>query len=108
MPRLGCARGKGFPNLTGTVFLFGRDPETIETTITNGRNGQMPPMAAALGSEQDVENVANYVLSLSGWHRRSGQGGTGQAQVRQLRAVPRCRRQRQSGIGCACTGQQGT
>jgi cytochrome c oxidase cbb3-type subunit 3 len=58
--------GKGFPNLTGTVFLFGRDPETIETTITNGRNGQMPPMAAALGSEQDVENVANYVLSLTG------------------------------------------
>jgi cytochrome c oxidase cbb3-type subunit 3 len=26
----------------------------------------MPPMAAALGSQQDVANVANYVLSLSG------------------------------------------
>jgi cytochrome c oxidase cbb3-type subunit 3 len=28
--------------------------------------GQMPPMAAALGSASDVENVAQYVLSLSG------------------------------------------
>ncbi len=26
----------------------------------------MPPMAAAVGSEQDVRNLANYVLSLSG------------------------------------------
>ena len=26
----------------------------------------MPPMAAALGSADDVKNVANYVLSLSG------------------------------------------
>jgi cytochrome c oxidase cbb3-type subunit 3 len=26
----------------------------------------MPPMGAALGSDKDVENVAHYVLSLSG------------------------------------------
>ena len=26
----------------------------------------MPPMAAAVGSAEDVRNVANYVLSLSG------------------------------------------
>ena len=26
----------------------------------------MPPMAAAVGSSEDVKNVANYVLSLSG------------------------------------------
>jgi len=31
-----------------------------------GRQGQMPPMGAALGSDDDVRNVANYVLSLSG------------------------------------------
>ena len=60
------ARGnKGFPNLTDKDWLFGGDPETIQTTILNGRNGQMPPMAAALGTDKDVENVANYVLSLS-------------------------------------------
>jgi len=31
-----------------------------------GRHGVMPPMGAALGGDKDVENVANYVLSLSG------------------------------------------
>ena len=61
------ARGnKGFPNLTDKDWLFGGEPEAIETTILNGRNGQMPPMGGALGSDKDVENVANYVLSLSG------------------------------------------
>lgn len=61
------ARGnKGIPNLTDHDWLYGGEPATIETTILNGRNGQMPSMAAALGSDKDVENVANYVLSLSG------------------------------------------
>lgn len=60
------ARGsKGFPNLTDKDWLYGGDPEVIKTTILHGRNGQMPSMAAALGSDKDVENVAHYVLSLS-------------------------------------------
>ncbi|MBI3369669.1 MAG: cytochrome-c oxidase, cbb3-type subunit III, partial [Burkholderiales bacterium] len=61
------ARGsKGFPNLTDSDWLWGGAPEKIEETITNGRQGQMPPIAAAVGSAEDVHNVANYVLSLSG------------------------------------------
>ncbi len=61
------ARGsKGFPNLTDHDWLYGGDPETIKATIMQGRRGEMPPMAAAVGSDKDVENVANYVLSLSG------------------------------------------
>jgi cytochrome c oxidase cbb3-type subunit 3 len=61
------ARGnKGFPNLTDNDWLYGGTPETIKETILNGRHGQMPPMAAALGSDSDVENVAHYVRSLSG------------------------------------------
>lgn len=60
------ARGsKGFPNLTDHDWLWGGAPETIKETITNGRQGMMPPIAAAVGSAQDVRNVANYVLSLS-------------------------------------------
>jgi cytochrome c oxidase cbb3-type subunit 3 len=60
------ARGnKGFPNLTDRDWLYGGSPEQIEATILNGRHGMMPPMAAALGSDKDVENVAHYVLSLS-------------------------------------------
>jgi cytochrome c oxidase cbb3-type subunit 3 len=61
------ARGsKGFPNLTDHDWLHGGEPDVIKTTILNGRNGVMPPMGAAVGSEKDVENVAQYVLSLSG------------------------------------------
>jgi len=59
---------KGFPNLTlsGSARLSAGTPESIEATITNGRQGMMPPMAAAVGTPEDVRNVANYVLSLSG------------------------------------------
>jgi cytochrome c oxidase cbb3-type subunit 3 len=61
------ARGnKGFPNLADDDWLYGGTPEAIRQTIMNGRHGQMPPMAAALGSDKDVENVAHYVRSLSG------------------------------------------
>lgn len=61
------ARGnKGYPNLTDTDWLYGGEPDVIKATIMNGRNGMMPPMAAAVGSDKDVENVAHYVLSLSG------------------------------------------
>jgi cytochrome c oxidase cbb3-type subunit III len=61
------ARGsKGYPNLTDNDWLWGGSFETIQQTITQGRNGMMPPMAAAVGTSDDVRNVAHYVLSLSG------------------------------------------
>ena len=61
------ARGsKGFPNLTDADWLHGGTPEKIKETLLQGRIGQMPPMAAAVGSPEDVRNVAHYVLSLSG------------------------------------------
>jgi cytochrome c oxidase cbb3-type subunit 3 len=61
------ARGsKGFPNLTDNDWLYGGSHEAIIETITNGRHGVMPPMAAAVGTSEDVRNVAHYVLSLSG------------------------------------------
>jgi cytochrome c oxidase cbb3-type subunit 3 len=60
------ARGsKGFPNLTDGDWLHGGTPDKITETITNGRRAQMPVMAAAVGTPDDVKNVANYVLSLS-------------------------------------------
>ncbi|KQU67262.1 MULTISPECIES: cytochrome-c oxidase, cbb3-type subunit III [unclassified Rhizobacter] len=61
------ARGsKGFPNLTDGDWLHGGTPEKIEETITEGRQGMMPPMAAAIGGPQEIHEVAQYVLSLSG------------------------------------------
>jgi cytochrome c oxidase cbb3-type subunit III len=60
-----AAGGKGFPNLTDSDWLYGGEPETIEATILNGRNGVMPALGAALG-EDGTKAVANYVRSLSG------------------------------------------
>jgi cytochrome c oxidase cbb3-type subunit 3 len=61
------ARGsKGFPNLSDGDWLHGGTPEKIHETIRDGRIGVMPPMVAAVGSSEDVRNLAHYVLSLSG------------------------------------------
>lgn len=61
------ARGsKGFPNLTDVDWLYGGTLENITETITQGRTGVMPPQAAAVGTADDVRNLAHYVLSLSG------------------------------------------
>jgi cytochrome c oxidase cbb3-type subunit 3 len=57
---------KGFPNLTDADWLWGGTPEKIAETITQGRQGAMPPLAAAVGTAEDVRNLANHVLSLSG------------------------------------------
>lgn len=60
------ARGaKGFPNLTDAEWLWGGAPERIEETILKGRSSAMPAWGPALGSK-GVEEVANYVLTLSG------------------------------------------
>jgi cytochrome c oxidase cbb3-type subunit 3 len=68
---------RGFPNLTDNDWLHGGSPAKIEETITDGRIGMMPPMAAAIGTPEDVKNVANYVLSLSGSMFDSGRAGLG-------------------------------
>lgn len=57
---------KGFPNLTDNDWIHGGSPEKIIETITLGRHGQMPIMAPAVGTSEEVRQVANYVLSLSG------------------------------------------
>jgi cytochrome c oxidase cbb3-type subunit 3 len=60
------ARGsKGFANLTDGDWLWGGNADAIKETLVKGRIGNMPPMAAAVGSADDVRNVAHYVMSLS-------------------------------------------
>lgn len=70
---------KGFPNLTDGDWLHGGSLEKVKETITLGRNGMMPPMAAAVGGPEDVRNVANYVLSLSGSPHNAAAAAAGQA-----------------------------
>jgi len=57
---------KSFPNLTDSDWLYGGSPDKIIETIHRGRQGMMPPMAAAVGGPDEVRQVAHYVLSLSG------------------------------------------
>ena len=74
------ARGsKSFPNLSDSDWLWGGTPDAIKTTLTEGRQGVMPPMAAAVGSAEDVRNLAQYVLSLSGSPHDSIQASLGKS-----------------------------
>ena len=87
------ARGsKGFPNLTDKDWLHGGSPDKIKETITKGRVGQMPPMAAAVGTPDDVRNVAHYVLSMSGSPHDSVRAALGQTKF---------------GVCAACHGADG-
>ena len=61
------ARGApGFPNLRDNDWLYGGEPDNIETTIMAGRAGAMPAWEAPLGGSEGVNQVATYVMSLAG------------------------------------------
>ena len=61
------ARGaRGYPNLRDNNWLWGGEPESIKTSIADGRVGAMPAWEGPLGGESGVNEVAQYVLSLSG------------------------------------------
>ena len=71
--------GKGFPNLTDADWLYGGTPDKIKETLVAGRVGNMPALGAAVGSSDDVKNLANYVLSLSGGPHDSLRAALGKA-----------------------------
>ena len=54
-----------FPNLADDDWLYGGSYEKIQETITGGRHGYMPPFNEVLDAQQ-IEQLANYILSLSG------------------------------------------
>ncbi len=61
------ARGAtGYPNLTDSDWLWGGDEKAITTTLKFGRNAVMPVLAPALGGDVGIDNMTQYVLSLSG------------------------------------------
>ena len=68
--------GKGFPNLTDKDWLYGGDPQAIKTSITEGRNGVMPPWGQVLSGDE-IKDVTYYVLSLSGFPATSVQISSG-------------------------------
>lgn len=56
----------GFPNLVDDSWQWGGDPATLLTTVMDGRQAAMPGWRAALGSDQGVADMTEYVLGLSG------------------------------------------
>lgn len=72
----GAAGAVGYPNLLDDAWLWGGDIEAIQTTITHGirneedvdaRFSEMPAFGRdELLSEEEIEGVVNYVMSLSG------------------------------------------
>ncbi len=54
-----------FPNLTDDDWLYGGTFDKIHQTITGGRRGYMPTFGEVLSGEQ-IDQLANYVASLSG------------------------------------------
>jgi cytochrome c oxidase cbb3-type subunit 3 len=80
----GAAGSKGYPNLNDDDWLWGGDLKTIETTIIHGirspaddatRMSQMPSFGRdGILSPAQVNDVADYVLSLSGKGRANAAG----------------------------------
>lgn len=54
-----------FPNLADDDWLWGGSVQDIEQTLAKGRVGYMPAFARTFNDEQ-LDDVANFVLSLSG------------------------------------------
>lgn len=54
-----------YPNLADDSWLWGGSFKQIQTTITNGRHGNMPSFAGRLSPKQ-LDEVSEFVLSLSG------------------------------------------
>lgn len=83
---------KGFPNLVDNDWLYSGTPDGIKTTILEGRNGVMPPFAGTFNPGQ-IDDAAQYVLSLSGRSTAPAQVARGEATFKQVCA--------------ACHGQDG-
>lgn len=74
---------RGFPNLSDNDWLWGGSADAIKTTIMDGRVGSMPPWQAALG-DQGVDEVAQYVVSLSGRQHDSSKAQAGKAKFEMM------------------------
>ncbi|MBW8327673.1 MAG: cytochrome-c oxidase, cbb3-type subunit III [Thiobacillus sp.] len=65
-----------FPNLTDDDWLYGGSFDTIHETLMGGRRGYMPTFGEVLSGEQ-IDQLANYVASLSGTNHDAGKAAAG-------------------------------
>lgn len=69
----------GFPNLRDNEWQWGSDFASIEQTIRAGRSAVMPPWGPALGGDEGVAQMVQYVRRLSGQPHDETQAAAGQA-----------------------------
>ena len=67
-----------YPNIADDAWLWGGTVEDIERTIAHGRKGYMPAFAKSLSDEQ-VDQVAHYVLGLSNHSVDTDKAAAGEA-----------------------------
>ena len=67
-----------FPNLTDDDWLYGGTYAKIHETLMDGRRGYMPAFGEVLAADQ-VDNLANYVASLSGIAHDASKASAGNA-----------------------------
>lgn len=67
-----------YPNLIDDDWLWGGDTKDIEVSIRHGRNGYMPAFKNTFNDEQ-LTDVSNYVLSLSGVEHDAASAAKGAA-----------------------------
>jgi cytochrome c oxidase cbb3-type subunit 3 len=71
------ARGSnGFPDLSDSDWIWGGTPDSIKTSITNGRMAAMPAWGPMLGDD-GVRDTAAFVMSLSGREVDADQAAAG-------------------------------
>jgi cytochrome c oxidase cbb3-type subunit 3 len=83
----GAAGGAGYPNLNDDDWLWGGSPEAIYTTLKHGirytddpetRDSQMPAFGIdGILTPEQIDQVANYVVSLSGETADAGKAEAG-------------------------------
>ncbi len=67
-----------YPNIADDDWLWGGSLAEIEDVIVNGRNGYMPAFAKTF-NDDELEQVAHYVLSLSDHHVDTDKAKLGEA-----------------------------
>jgi cytochrome c oxidase cbb3-type subunit III len=83
----GAAGGNGYPNLNDDDWLWGGTPDAIYTTLKHGirytedpdtRDSQMPNFGIdGILTPDQIDQVANYVLTLSGEQADAGKAASG-------------------------------
>ncbi|MEJ5211375.1 MAG: cytochrome-c oxidase, cbb3-type subunit III [Burkholderiales bacterium] len=75
-----------FPNLTDDDWLYGGTLDKIHETLTYGRRGYMPAFGSVFTQEQ-IDQLANYVLSLSGEQVDAAKAEAGKALFHSMDAM---------------------